>query len=98
MFAGWFRMHERCSNCNFRFEREPGFFLGSIYINYGLTALITTVAYVLLRFVYDYQDDNLIWWFAAFCVIFPAAFFPFARALWLAMDCFFDNTSLEEDR
>ena len=43
-------MHERCPHCGVKFEREPGFFLGSIYINYGLTALIVAVAYPFFLF------------------------------------------------
>ena len=30
--------------------REPGFYLGSIYVNYGLTAVLITAAYFLLFF------------------------------------------------
>ena len=46
LFVGWFRMPERCEECRLDFRREPGFYLGSIYVNYGLTALVVTVAYV----------------------------------------------------
>ena len=52
MFAGLFRMHETCAHCHLKFEREPGYFLGSIYINYGITALIVTVGWITLRFGY----------------------------------------------
>ena len=41
-------MHAECGHCRLRFEREPGYFLGSIYINYGFTALLVTVFYVAL--------------------------------------------------
>jgi hypothetical protein len=33
-------MHESCDHCGLRYQREPGYFLGSIYFNYGLTAPI----------------------------------------------------------
>ena len=39
-------MAERCTECGLRFHREPGFYLGSIYFNYGLTAILVTVGYV----------------------------------------------------
>ena len=50
LFAGWFKMHGECLHCGAKLEREPGFFLGSIYFNYGLTALIVGVTYPLLLF------------------------------------------------
>lgn len=96
MFArgvrGWFRMHETCTGCGLRYDREPGYFLGSIYVNYGLTSLITTALFVVLRFGYDVESRVLVIPLCAFCILFPALFFPYARALWLAMDCLFDSS------
>ena len=43
-------MYERCPNCKLKYERGPGYFLGSAYLNYGLTAVIITVSYITLRF------------------------------------------------
>jgi len=97
LFAGYFRMYERCANCNLRYERAPGYFLGSIYINYGLTAVLTTIAYVSLHFVAGYPNTYVVGPLAAFCILFPAVFFRYARSLWLAMDCFFDTAGFELD-
>lgn len=91
MFTGLFRMHETCPHCGLRFEREPGYFLGSIYINYGLTALITTITYVSLRFGSKFEAKPLAAVLIAFCVIFPTFFFRYARALWLALDLRFEK-------
>lgn len=97
-FRGWFQMHECCSVCNFRYGREPGFFLGSIYVNYGLTALITTAVFITLRFGYDLESRVLVFPLLAFCIVFPTLFFPYARALWLALDCLFDSSVYTEDQ
>jgi hypothetical protein len=35
-------MHEYCPVCGLKFEREEGYFLGAMYISYGL-ALFTIV-------------------------------------------------------
>ena len=48
LFAGWFTMHDKCSECGLDLRREPGFYLGSIYINYGLTATFVTLAFCVL--------------------------------------------------
>ncbi len=40
IFRGFPKMCERCSICDLRFEREPGYFLGSMYISYFLGVLI----------------------------------------------------------
>lgn len=94
LFAGWFTMPERCGECRLRFERAPGYFLGSTYINYGLTAAILTVAYMLLHFGFGIANRQLVWPLTVFCVLFPLASFRYARSLWLALDCYFDQSVL----
>lgn len=90
LFRGWLTMEPACAHCELRYEREPGYFLGSIYFNYGVTAAIVTVAYLLGLAVWDISPRVLLWSLAAFCVLFPLWFFRYARALWLAWDNFAD--------
>jgi uncharacterized protein (DUF983 family) len=86
LFAGWLRMNQQCPHCSAVFEREPGFFLGSIYINYGLTALIVAIAYPLLLFNGLVAERALLISAMAFTVVFPILLFPWARSLWLGFD------------
>ena len=86
LFSGWLTMHRACPHCGAVFEREPGFFLGSIYINYGLTALIVAVAYPMLLFNGLVRETPLLVGAVAFTVIFPILLFPWARSLWLGFD------------
>ena len=97
LFRGYFRMYPECPNCKLRYERAPGYFLGSAYINYGLTGGIITVAYMALHFGADVSNDVLLYALGAFAILFPLFFFRYARSLWLAMDSFFDRTDFEED-
>lgn len=86
LFSSWLRMAPACSACRYPFEREPGFFLGSIYVNYGVTAVLVTVAYLTL-FIADVLPD---WQRLAGCLVFSVAFplwfHRYARAVWLAFD------------
>ena len=90
LFRSWFGMHEKCSECGCSFEREPGFFLGSIYFNYGLTALIVAIAYPALLFGLGMAETPLLVGAAIFVLLFPMLFFPLARSLWLGFDQFAD--------
>jgi uncharacterized protein (DUF983 family) len=98
MFHHWLSMYPTCPHCGLKYEREPGYFLGSIYVNYGLTAMTTTFFYVTLHFGAGVAN----WWLVppllAFCILFPIAFFPYARAYWLAMDLSFDQLNDEPDQ
>lgn len=95
LFSGWFQMHPRCDGCGLPFRREPGFYLGSIYVNYGLTALVVTTVYVgafiLTRSgVVAGDAERLLWPLAAFTLLFPLWFFRYARGVWLGFDEFLD--------
>ena len=42
--------NEKCSKCNLKFELEPGFFWGSMYINYAISVFIGLVTFLILYF------------------------------------------------
>lgn len=88
-------MNTACPNCNLRYERAPGYFLGSTYVNYAFTALITTITFVALRFGWGIPGGQLLWPLLIFCFGFPVLFFRHARALWLGMDIVFDPSDPE---
>jgi len=37
------KMNTKCPHCDFRYEVEPGFFFGSMYLNYGFSILIAGI-------------------------------------------------------
>ena len=96
LFGSAFKMHAECDECRFRFEREAGYFLGSTYINYGVTALLATGTYVVLLFGFEIEKSWILPGLLAFCLNFPLVFFRFARSLWLSLDCFFDRVGAAE--
>src|SRR5690242_4418774 len=63
-FDGWFRMRPKCDHCGYVFDREPGYFLGSIYANYGLTALLVTALFFTGYLAFDISPDVMVWWLA----------------------------------
>src|SRR5688500_3487832 len=86
LFRHLLSMHERCGHCGVKFEREPGFFLGSIYINYGVTSLAVAIAYPILLFNKIVPETPLLIGSLAFVVIGSLLMFPHARSLWLGFD------------
>ena len=87
----WFTPLDGCPRCGYAYDREPGYFLLSIWaINYGIAALFGLVLYVVFELCFDWPVWTLI---AA--VIIPVIFFNllFARhskAIFVAWDHFFD--------
>ena len=97
MFRGWIKMNERCEGCGLPYEPQPGYYLGSVYINCGVTALFVTCGYFGLYFSTDIDRTVLLYSMLAFSVIFPACFFRHARCFWRGLDQLVDPMSLEKD-
>jgi hypothetical protein len=97
MFFGWFAMHERCPACGRTFNRSPGYFLGSIYFNYGVTAALMIVGYFGVFFWRGRVEPPVLAGLAGFCLVFPLWFFRYARALWIAFDERWDPWPNEEE-
>lgn len=90
MFRGLVAMNDTCANCGADFRREGGFYLGSIYFNYGLTTLVIMIAYPLLLFTGTLSNNVLLFVALAFVLLFPLWFFRYARSLWLGFDQYCD--------
>jgi uncharacterized protein (DUF983 family) len=86
IFTGFPHMQERCPNCGLKFEREQGYFLGAMYISYGL-ALITIVALGLLLWActsWSLQKIT-VWAILLFLPLAPTLTL-FSRVLWIYLD------------
>src|SRR5687767_5308607 len=44
-------MRERCAVCDYRYDREPGYFLGAMYVSYGLAVLEGITAFLIAYYL-----------------------------------------------
>jgi uncharacterized protein (DUF983 family) len=91
LFETWFRMKERCPGCDYKFEREEGFFLGAYTINLAIAeGLLLVLAIVPLIVLLDSNPDMSVWPIAIVglvaAVVAPLFFYPFSRTIWSAVD------------
>jgi hypothetical protein len=85
-------MRARCATCGLPFEREAGYFVGAIYINYGVTVALALAGYFALdAWLAPPAGWQVIVW-GAFVVAFPLWSFRYSKALWLALDHLVDPT------
>lgn len=45
------KMKEHCSNCGFKYQIEPSFFYGAMYVSYGLSVAIGVATFIILYFL-----------------------------------------------
>ncbi len=51
-------MNARCSDCNYRFDREPGYFIGAMYISYALAVFQGLVIFLSAHFLFPSLTIN----------------------------------------
>ena len=85
-----FSMRAACLHCDLKFEREQGYFVGAIYINYAATVLIAVPGFFILDAFTDMTINQQLALWVPFAVIFPLLFFHHSRSLWLAIDHLFN--------
>jgi uncharacterized protein (DUF983 family) len=86
LFRGWFTMNAVCAVCDLRFERAQGYWIGAIYVNYGVTTLIAVAGFFTLWSWTTLSTATQLAIWVPFCVIFPLWFFRYSRAVWLAVE------------
>lgn len=90
-------MLARCPVCRLRVEREQGYFVGAIYLNYGATIVTVMVGYFGLHFFArpSLWQQLLLW--GGFSILFPLWFFRYSKSLWLSLDYFLDPEEAREE-
>ena len=83
-------MCERCTVCDLKFQREEGYFLGAMYISFGMALVIISLIAVLLWLITGWWiTKDMIWAVVLFLPLAPAISL-FARVLWIYLDQTFD--------
>lgn len=79
-------MHDHCPSCGLKFEREPGYFLGAMYLSYGLALIVIAVLAAALWLTAHWSLDKSILW--AILIFLPLAppLTLFSRVLWIYLD------------
>jgi hypothetical protein len=79
-------MLERCPVCGLVYEREQGYFVGAIYLNYAVTAGSAVGAILLLDWAVGLTLTQQLGLGVTLCALVPLAFFRYSRSLWLSLD------------
>jgi uncharacterized protein (DUF983 family) len=86
IFRGFPKMCERCSICDLKFEWEPGYFLGAMYISFALGVLVLAPIAAVLWFFTGWWITKIILWAAILFLPFAPTITLFARVLWIYLD------------
>ena len=86
LYARPFVMHERCRQCGLVYEAEQGFFLGAIYVNYAVTAVLGLGIPLLADWLHPMSLTAQLAISVPIMLGVPVLFFHHSRSLWLGMN------------
>jgi uncharacterized protein (DUF983 family) len=80
-------MHTRCPVCDLLYDREPGYFVGSLYISYGISCLVLMLGLLVAHLLFPETDLG---WLILILAVLYLPFVPlvtrYARVLWIYFD------------
>jgi hypothetical protein len=79
-------MHDLCPACVLLFNREQGYFLGAMYISYGLALAVILIIGVILWALSSWRLDQIAIWAVVFFLPFAPMLTFLSRVLWIYLD------------
>jgi uncharacterized protein (DUF983 family) len=87
VFQGSMTMNEICPVCGLKFAREPGYFLGAMYISYPLSVIVLGLGMLLVHLLWAGLRLEFVT-LVALLLYFPFVplVFRYSRVLWIYFD------------
>ena len=83
-------MCELCAICGLKFQREEGYFLGAMYISFGLALVVIALIAILLWVITGWWITKAMIWAVLIFLPLAPAISLLARVLWIYLDQTFD--------
>src|SRR5262245_50275427 len=84
IFTGLMNVKERCASCGLSCRPEGGYYIGAIYINYGVTCLVALAIGVGFA-IADRMTTGIVV-ASIVAVACAVCFFQYSRSIWLGID------------
>ncbi len=99
LFAGVFQIKKKCPVCGLPYFREPGYYIGAMILNYGVTAALLLALYLVslglpLAIPWGATTRLFLWMGAG--VALSLVMMRHAYSLWLSLDYWFEPWPEEE--
>lgn len=102
LFSGVFTMHKRCPVCNYKFEREEGYYTGAMAINLVISELLVVI-YIVPISIWAGVDPHvpfipILLLSSPLPILLPLLFFRPTRGLWVNFNYLFDPPLRDQER
>ncbi len=77
------KMNDKCPVCNYKFERETGFFFGAMFVSYGLAVAQMIASLVVFWYFIDLSPLRVFAIVATIAVLLGTINFKLSRSIWI---------------
>lgn len=81
-FNHFFDMPKHCDHCHLKYEPEPGFFYGAMYVSYALSIMIAGITWFTLTWL-GFEFWTVIWAVIPLLLLAIPALFKVSRSAWI---------------
>lgn len=92
------KMNETCSCCGVKFEKEPGFYQGAMYVSYALMAGWFIVTWAFDTFVTKSEIWQYLTFFILTTILFMPLTFRISRLLWINFFIHYDKSKITKEQ
>ncbi len=79
------KMNDRCLVCNYKFERETGFFFGAMFVSYALAAAQMITSLVVFWYFIDLSPIRVFTIITLIAFLLSTFNFKLSRSIWIYM-------------
>ena len=90
VFESLWQMHPLCPSCQLKYEREQGYFVGAMYVSYGMALALYAPLVVVLTVLGGFSAIQCILTIAVTIPFLVPLLFRYSRVLWMHLDQFLD--------
>lgn len=77
------KMNVRCTECNYKFERETGFFFGAMFVSYALAVAQMIFSLVLFWYFIDFSPLRVFLIICTNALLLSTVNFKLSRTIWI---------------
>lgn len=89
------KMDDSCTFCETKYEKEPGFFQGAMYVSYALMSGWFMITWALDTFIFKTETVHFLLFFITTIILFMPVTFRTARLIWLNFFIKFDKNKCD---
>lgn len=82
-YKSFSKMNETCSHCHHKYEKEPGFFYGAMYVSYALMVGWFVISWALNSFLIHVDEIIYLVFLAVTMIALSPYTFRLARLFWI---------------